>query len=36
MICRVTLKDMVESMMIASSMGVDDLDEHLKQKRLRS
>ena len=35
MICRVTLKDMVESTMIASRVGVDDLDEHLRQKRLR-
>ena len=35
MICRVTLKDMVESMVTASRVGVDDLEEHLKQKRLR-
>ena len=34
MICRVTLKDMVESTVIASRVGVDDLEEHLKQKRL--
>ena len=35
MICGVTLKDMVESTVIASSVGVDDLEEHLRQKRLR-
>ena len=35
MICRVTLKDMVESTVIASRVGVDDLEEHLRQKRLR-
>ena len=35
MICRVTLKDKVESTMTASSVGVDDLEEHLKQKSLR-
>ena len=35
MICGVTLKDMVESTVIASRMGVDDLEEHLRQKRLR-
>ena len=35
MICGATLKDMVESTVIASSVGVDDLEEHLKQKRLR-
>ena len=35
MICRVTLKDMVESTVIASKVGVDDLEEHLMQKRLR-
>ena len=35
MICRVRLKDMVESTVIASRMGVDDLEEHLRQKRLR-
>ena len=35
MICGVTLKDMVESTMIASIVGVDDLEEHLRQKRLR-
>ena len=35
MICTVMLKDMVESMVIALKMGVDDLEEHLRQKRLR-
>ena len=35
MICGVTLKDMVESTVIASRVGVDDLEGHLKQKRLR-
>ena len=30
-----TLKDMVESMVIASRVGVGDLEEHLRQKRLR-
>ena len=35
MICRVMLKDMVESTMIASRVGVDDLEEHMRQKRLR-
>ena len=35
MILGVTLKDMVESMVIASRVGVDDLEEHLRQKRLR-
>ena len=35
MICGVTLKDMVESTVIASRVGVDDLAEHLRQKRLR-
>ena len=34
-ICRVTLKDMVESTVIASRVGVNDLEEHLRQKRLR-
>ena len=33
MICGVTLKDMVESTVIA--LRVDDLEEHLRQKRLR-
>ena len=35
MICGVTLKDMVESTVIASRVGVDDLGEHLRQKGLR-
>ena len=35
MICRVTLKDKVQSTVIASRVGMDDLEEHLKQKRLR-
>ena len=35
MICGVTLKDKVESTVIASRLGVDHLDEHLRQKRLR-
>ena len=35
MICRVTLKDMVESTVIASRVRVDGLEEHLRQKRLR-
>ena len=35
MICGVTLKDMVENTVIASRVGVDDLEEHLRQKRLR-
>ena len=35
MICGVTLKDKVESTVIASRVGVDNLVEHLKQKRLR-
>ena len=35
MICRVTLKDMVESTVIASRVGVNDLEEHLRQQRLR-
>ena len=33
--CGVTLKDMVESTVIASRVGVDNLEEHLRQKRLR-
>ena len=33
MICGVMLKDMVESMVIA--LRVDDLEEHLRKKRLR-
>ena len=35
MICGVMLKDMAESTVIASRVGVDDLEEHLRQKRLR-
>ena len=35
MICGVTLKDKVESTVIASRVGVDNLEEHLRQKRLR-
>ena len=35
MLCGVTLKDMVESTVIASRVGVSDLEEHLRQKRLR-
>ena len=35
MIYGVMLKDMVESTVIASRVGVDDLEEHLRQKRLR-
>ena len=35
MICRVMLKDMVESTVIASRVGVDNLEEHLRKKRLR-
>ena len=35
MICGVTLNDMVESTVIASKVGVNDLEEHLRQKRLR-
>ena len=35
MICRVTMKDMVESTVIALSVGVDDSEEQLRQKRLR-
>ena len=34
MICRVTLQDMVASTVIASRVGVDDLEEYLRQKRL--
>ena len=32
MICRVMLKDKVESTVIASRLGVDNLEEHLRQK----
>ena len=35
MICEVTLKDMVESTVTASRVGVKDLEEHLRQKRSR-
>ena len=35
MIFGVTLKDMVESTVIASRVKVDDLEEHLRQQRLR-
>ena len=35
MICGVMLKDKVESTVIASRVGVNDLEEHLRQKRLR-
>ena len=35
MISRVMLNNMVESTMIASRVGVDDLEKHLRQKRLR-
>ena len=35
MICGVMLKDMVESTVIASRVGTNDLEEHLRQKRLR-
>ena len=34
MICRVMLKDMVESTVIASRVGVNDLEEHLRQKKI--
>ena len=35
MICGVTVKDKVESVVIALRVGVDDLEEHLRQKILR-
>ena len=35
MICGVTLRDKVESTVIASRVGVNDLEEHLRQKRLQ-
>ena len=35
MICVVMLKDMAESTVIALRVGLDDLEEHLRQKRLR-
>ena len=33
--CGETLKDIVESIVIALRVGVDNLEEHLRQKRLR-
>ena len=35
MICGVTLNDKVESTVIASRVRVDDLEEDLRQKRLK-
>ena len=35
MICKLTLKDKGENTLIASRVGMDDLEEHLRQKRLR-
>ena len=35
MIFRVTLRDEMESIVIASKVGMDDLEEHLRQKRLK-
>ena len=35
MICGVTLKDKVESTVIAPRVGVDDLGKYLRQKRLK-
>ena len=35
MICGVTLKDMDESTVIASRVGMEDLEEHMRQNRLR-
>ena len=35
MICGVTLKDMVGSTVIVSRVGVDDLEEHLRQTSLK-
>ena len=35
MICGVTLKDKVESTVIASRVGVDDLEEHLRQIKIK-
>ena len=35
MICGMTLKDKVESTVIASRVRVDNLEEHLRQKGLR-
>ena len=34
MICGVTLKDTMESTVIALRVGVDDLEEYLREKRL--
>ena len=34
-ICGVMLKDMVECTVTASRVGLEDLEEHLRQKRLR-
>ena len=35
MICRVMMRDKMESRVIALKVGVVDLEEHLRQKRLR-
>ena len=35
MICRVMLKEKMESTVIALRVGVDNLEKHLRQKRLR-
>ena len=35
MICEVTLRDKMESTVIALKVRVDNLEEHLRQKRLR-
>ena len=35
MICGVALRDKIESTVIALRVGVDSLEEHLRQKRLR-
>ena len=35
MICGVMLTDLIESTVTASGVGVDDLEEHLRQRRLR-
>ena len=35
MICGVTLRDKMVNTVIASKVGVDDLEEHLRKKRLR-
>ena len=34
MICEVTLREKMESKVIALKVGVDDLEEHFRQKRL--